>query len=295
MDTGSGSSVPRRTLGLALRQARERAGLLVKDAAAVLDCSAQTVWRIEKGEVSTRIGNVSLLCDAYQVEPDLREALIGLAKETKSRGWWHAYGDVVPTWFELYVGLEQTASMIQIYEPCLVPGLLQSADYMGSVIRADRPSWSAEQVETRIALKQSRQRLLTRPFPEPPRLAVILAESVLYARAAPVGVMRAQIWHLLKATEMPNVSIRILATAAGPHRASVSGPFTLLHFPEEKGTAPPSTIYSESLTGAIYLDKPPEIEVYRQVWYSIVDLALTEQESVHLLAKVLKELNDFES
>jgi hypothetical protein len=100
-------------------------------------------------------------CTLYGVPEKMRDVFLGLARETKSRGWWHAYGDVVPAWFELYVGLEQAAATIRTYDPALVPGLLQSGEYMGAVIRADRPELSEDEVTTRISLKRSRQQLLT--------------------------------------------------------------------------------------------------------------------------------------
>jgi transcriptional regulator with XRE-family HTH domain len=295
MDYQGGSTVPRRTLGIALRQARESAGFMVKDAANLLNCSNQTVWRMETGNASTKVASVMVLCDAYGVSDDMREALLGLAKESRSRGWWHAYGDVVPAWFELYVGLEQAASEVLIYEPSLVPGLLQSGDYMGAVIRADRPELSDDEVAKRIELKQSRQELLTRAYPPPPNLSVIMSEAALAARALPLGVMRKQLWHLLQTTQITQLSIRILPLTAGPHRASVTGAFTFLRFRQENGNTPPSTIYGENLTGAIYLDKPSEIEAYRAVWDSISSLALTEQQSLDEMKRILKELNDHES
>jgi transcriptional regulator with XRE-family HTH domain len=295
MEYAVGSTVPRRTLGLALRRAREKAGLLVKDAATLLNCSTQTIWRLENGLVSTKVAAVMVLCDAYGVDEPMREVLLGLAKESKSRGWWHAYGDVVPAWFELYVGLEQAASEVLIYELNLIPGLLQSGDYMSAVIRADRPDLTDDEITTRIALKQSRQQLLTRAYPPPPQLSVIMSEAALATRALPEGVMRKQLWHLLQVTQIQQLSIRILPLTAGPHRGSVSGAFTFLRFREESGNVAPSTVYSENLTGAIYLDKPSEIESYETVWAAISEAALTEQQSQDQMKRILKELNDSES
>jgi hypothetical protein len=225
----------------------------------------------------------------------MRDVFLGLARETKSRGWWHAYGDVVPAWFELYVGLEQAAATIRTYDPALVPGLLQSGEYMGAVIRADRPELSEDEVTTRISLKRSRQQLLTRSFPEPPRTEVIIGEAALMAEPEAEGAMRAQLWHLLKATELDNVSLRVLPIARGPHRASVAGAFTLLDFRQENGSTPPATVYAENLTGAIYLDKPSEISVYGKAWESIASKALDEGASIDLMSTLLKELNDRES
>jgi transcriptional regulator with XRE-family HTH domain len=295
MEPSAGSTVPRRTLGIGLRQAREKAGVKLKDAAAALDVSQQTMWRIENGTTSSRPADVLHLCTLYEVEPRMRDVFLGLARETKSKGWWHAYGDVLPAWFELYVGLESSASRIRTYGPSVVPGLLQSRDYTAAVMRAERPELSDDDLGAYISLKQSRQQILTRAFPPPPRLEVILGEAVLLAEPGVDGAMRAQLWHLLKATELDNVSIRVLPLITGPHPASVCGSFTLLEFPEEKGNTPPRTVYAENLTGAIYLDRPGETDAYRKVVTSIAALALDEGASIERISGRLKELNDRES
>lgn len=289
-DTAVGSTVPRRTLGVTLRAARERAEMSVRQAATAIGVSPQTVWRIETGQVASKSVTVQALCGEYGVPAEMTEVLKALAKETRSRGWWHAHGDIVPAWFELYVALEQTATRIRVFESTLVPGLLQARDYMAAVIRADLPE--QDQVDARVALKQNRQQLLTRSFPPPPQLQVVIGEAVLMAE--PPSVMRPQLWHLLQATDLPAVSVRVLPLTAGPHRASVAGAFTLLDFPAENGNTPPSTVYSENLTGAIYLDKPAEIAAYELAWQALDKAALDPEQSRTLMKQRLKELNDRE-
>lgn len=288
------STVPRRSLGIGLRAAREKAGVKVKEAAELLGVSEQTVWRIEQGTTSTKPPYVLALCDAYGVTDGMREVFLGLSRETRSRGWWHAYGDVLPTWFEAYVGLEQAAKSIRIFDPAMIPGLLQCREYTGAFIRVERPDLSEDEVHKLIELKQSRQELLTRAFPATPTVEAIISEAVFMAEPEPAGVMRRQVWHLLKATELPNVSIRILDRRVGPHPASVAGAFRMLDFPEQNGNTPPPTVYSENLTGALYLDKAPEIDAYARAWTAIRDAALDKQQTIELLTAKLKELNDRE-
>ena len=120
--------MPRRQLGRHLRQLREAAGITVKAAAESLEWSAPKLWRIEKGLTSMRAFDVKAMCEIYGVDERTTEALISLAKATKDPGWWHAYGETVPAWFELYVGLEEAASGLRTYEPELIPGLLQTPD-----------------------------------------------------------------------------------------------------------------------------------------------------------------------
>jgi transcriptional regulator with XRE-family HTH domain len=291
----NGSTVPRRSLGIALESARKRAGITMQVAADRVGVSVQTIRRVERGEVSTRPSTVEVLCDFYGIDARMRDVLIGLAKESKSRGWWHSYGDVIPRWFELFVSLEQTARRIREYAPQLVPGLLQHSGYMGVVIRTDLPHLDDGDVAARIRLRQERQQLLTRSFPAPPELEVIISEAVLLSEPSADGVMRQQVWHLLKATELPGVTIRVLPISANPHRSSSTGAWTLMDFVAENGNTPPATVYSEDLTGAIYLDKPSEIDVYEAVWAALDGLVLTPDQSIELMSQRLKELTDREA
>src|SRR5579859_3041333 len=134
----TGSTVPRRQLGRYLRELRNRERLTVKAAAEKLEWSEAKIWRIETGQTSLRSLDVEAMCRVYAAPTDLTEALMGLAKETKAKGWWQAYGDVIPENFDVYLGLEEAASQLAWYEPELVPGLLQTADYARAVIKADK-------------------------------------------------------------------------------------------------------------------------------------------------------------
>jgi len=295
-ESAAGSTIPRRILGVALRQARMRAGKTQVEAAEAIDQSEQTVRRIEQGTVPTPAGKVDNLCRLYGSPEQSREALKALARETKStaRRWWHSYGDVVPTWFEVYVALEQMASRKRCFDPLLITGLLQSDGYIEHAIRAVEPKQSDEDVAASAEVRRSRQQLLSRTFPAPLRLDAIVAEPVLLVDL-PDGVMRAQLWKLLKATELPNVTLRVLPLSAGLHRASVTGAFALLDFPDE-GVSPaaPTTVYSENRTGAIYSDAPPEVTSYEEDWTALEGAVLDADHTVKLLSHRLKELVDRE-
>ncbi len=136
MTVEAGSTVPRRQLGRYLRRVREEAGITREAAARELEWSVQKLWRIENGAISMRAIDVRNMAELYRVDSELTQGLMALARETKSRGWWHAYGDAIPSFFELYVGLEGAAEKIRAYEPELIPGLLQTEDYIRRVIQA---------------------------------------------------------------------------------------------------------------------------------------------------------------
>ncbi|GAB1640939.1 helix-turn-helix domain-containing protein [Krasilnikovia sp. MM14-A1259] len=294
-DAAVGSTVPRRILGIALRRFRTKAGKTMREAAEAIGQSEQSVRRIEQGAVSTPAGKVANLCELYGVPTQTRQALVQLAKETKSTAarWWHSYADVVPAWFELYVALEATAFRLRCFDPLLVNGLLQADAYMEQAIKAVEPNLTEEDIDARAELRRSRQRHLAR-FPDPLRLEVIISEAVLLAEL-PEGVMRRQLWHLLQANELSHVQVRVLPLAAGLHRAVVAGAFTALDFAAEDGAVAASTVYSESQTGAIYLDAPSEVAEYQGVWEALEASSLDKTDSVELISKRMKELNDRES
>ena len=285
------STVPRRQLGRHLRQFRAQARVSVAAAADHLGCSVQKVWRIEKGACPVRMGDVRELCDCYGVDAAMTEVLLGLARQTRAKGWWHSYGDAIPEWFELYVSLEAAATRIRTFSAALVHGLLQAPAYMDSIFEADRPEMNEAERRERVAVKTERRGLLTRHFPPPPQLEVIIWEPVLRCPTDTPGALDQQLFHLLEAQHLPNVSIRVLPLAAGPHRASVTGEFTILDFLTEGAYPEPTTVYMESRTGALYLDRPHEVQIYNEIWASLATKALSEEESSKLITAIMREMN----
>ncbi|WP_433124652.1 helix-turn-helix domain-containing protein [Micromonospora sp. CA-240977] len=287
-----GSTVPRRQLGRLLRQFRNEAGVTLDAAAEALEYSRQKIWRLECGQGSVRVLDVKAMCELYGVSPEMTEAMRGLAAETKSKGWWHAYGDAVPNWFELYVGLESAASRLRGFDETLIPGILQTKGYADALFRLGR-MLSDEERERAVQVRLQRQALLSRRLPPAPRLESVLSEAVLRRTVDGPSVMTAQLDHLLKLSQLPNVSVRVLPLAAGPQPGAVAGTFMILDFPATKGgrTAPePSVVYSESLTGALYLDKPDELTAYDRVWRGLDALALGEAESTDMIKRIAGEM-----
>jgi len=286
-----GSTVPRRQLGRYLRQLREEAGITVKAAADALEWSTPRLWRIEKGAVPMRALDTKNMCQLYAATPEVTEALMGLARETKARGWWHAYGDAVPVWFELYVGLETAATRLRKYEPELVPGLLQTKAYATETFQIVRPDIDSDDLDRSVAIRLKRQTLLTRTVPDAPALEIILNEAALRRPIRDRGAMAAQLRHIVDVAALPNVTVQVLPLATGLHKAMTCGPFTILDFPP--GTAgregEPPTVYGGNLTGALYLDKPAEVDAYVDVWDSLSGVSLSETESVEIILAISRE------
>jgi transcriptional regulator with XRE-family HTH domain len=285
-----GSTVPRRQLGRYLRQLREEAQITVKSAAEELEWSAPKIWRIESGATSMRALDVEAMCKIYGAPTEITQILMGLAKETKAKGWWHSYGDAIPVWFELYVGLESAASRIRQYEPELITGSLQTEAYATEVFRIADPKMTDAEIERRVAVRLGRQDLLARTRPPVPHLDVVLTEAALRRPLTRAGAMSEQLLHINEMSDLPNVSVRVVPLSAKLHRGAMAGgSFVILDFPTNGAHPEPSTVYSEGLTGALYLDKPEEIAAYNELWVDLAPSCLTEPQSKKLIAAIAKE------
>jgi transcriptional regulator with XRE-family HTH domain len=288
----TGSTVPRRQLGRYLRDLRNRQRITVKTAAEKLEWSETKIWRIETGQTSLRSHDVEIMCRIYAAPPDLTEALMGLAKETKAKGWWHAYGDVIPENFDIYLGLEEASSQLAWYEPELVPGLLQTGDYARVVISADKPDVDAGEIDRRVQLRIERQALIRRPT-APLELRVVLNESILRRPVGGRDVMAAQLGSLAETAALPNVKLRVVPFSAGLHHGLMTGPFEILRFPlnGDGHDSEPSTVYVDGYTGDLYLDKPAELKQYADAFESIWAAAAGEAASSALIRASVKELS----
>lgn len=287
----SGSTVPRRQLGRYLRELRENAYITVSAAAKKLEWSAPRIWRYETGQVAMHPNDVEAMCRVYGASPETIETLRALARETKAHGWWHSYGDAIKDWFKLYVGLEAAATKIRKYEADLVPGLLQTVEYMRELIALDQPELPEAECQAKVEVRLRRQRLLVRAVPRAPQLEVILSESVLRRPLGDSGVMARQLDSLIVASQQHNISIRVLPLAAGLHRWASTGTFSILDFPTDVREPEPTTIYMDGPCGAVYLDKAHEIEIYEQAWRSLAERALGSDESREFIAAIAKEMN----
>lgn len=278
-------TVRRVVLGKRLQDLRERAGLSIEEAAGALDVNQATIRRMEKAEVGLKPVYVEKLLRTYGVDDaDTVEGFVTLAREANEPGWWHRYRDVLPTWFGTFVSLEGEAAIIRGYEPQYVPGLLQTADYARAILRAGLPHASAAEIEQLVQLRLERQGLLSRA--DGPALWMVIDEAVLRRQVAPTPVMRAQVDRLVEAAELSNVTLQVLPFAAGAH-AAMYGPFQIFRFnlPEL-----PDLVYSESLTGAIYLDERSDVSAYLEALDRICAMAVPAPDVAAILARLRKEI-----
>ncbi|MFI5975589.1 helix-turn-helix domain-containing protein [Streptomyces sp. NPDC051452] len=273
-------------LGKRLQELREAAGLSRDEAARVLRVASATVRRMEMAEVALKIPYVQVLLSTYGVALEEAVAFVRLAEEANQPGWWQRFHDVLPDWFSLYVSLEGAARVIRSYEPHFVPGLLQTEEYARAVMEAGTIGQSEPaSVERHVSLRMERQRLLERD--DPPHLWVIMDETVLRRPvSARPEVLRDQLDRLLEYAERDRVTLQIAEFAAGPHPGTYA-PFTLFRFAEPEL---PDMVFTEYLTGALYLDSRREVAAHLEVLDHMTALAASAQHTKKVLRRYRERL-----
>jgi transcriptional regulator with XRE-family HTH domain len=279
-----GPTVLRILLGAQLRRLREAKGISREDAGYLIRASESKISRMELGRVGFKERDIADLLSLYGItRQEERAALLALARQANTPGWWQRYGDILPGWFQTYLGLEEAATLIRTYEVQFVPGLLQTEDYARAVITHGNPGAPAEEIERRVSLRMKRQQLLARS--DAPQLWAVVDEAALRRTMGSPAVMAAQLEHLIKASELPNVTLQVLPFHVGTHAAE-AGAFTILRFPEPDL---PDVVYIEQLTGALYLDKRDDVDAYMAAVDRLSVESTPPRGTVETLSKILQE------
>ncbi|WP_030169877.1 helix-turn-helix domain-containing protein [Spirillospora albida] len=268
-----------------LRRLREERGLTIEQVADLAggEWNPSTLGRWEKGDRRIRPVDLRHLLDVYDVHGEQREALITLAREARQRGWWQIYADVLPTEYSTYIGLETEAREMYTYQQQLIPGILQTADYLRAVIRAARPDDDAETVERRVAVRLDRQKILAGPHPM--RLWAVIDEAAIRRVVGGPQVMRAQLEQLAGFAEQPGIQLQVLPFRAGAH-ASMATSFVLLGF-----DAPdPDVVYLDTGMGALFVEDATNVAGYKLVFDHLRAAAQSPRESVRLFRAAAQDL-----
>ncbi len=277
----SGPTALRIALGSQLRRLREAHGITCEAAGQVIRASASKISRVEHGRVSMKQRDLADLLTLYGVTGEAERAdVLRLAREAARPGWWHQYGEILPGWFEFYVGLESAASRIRTYEMQFVPGLLQTPEYARAVIRGGHPAAPADEIARRVSLRMKRQQILSRP--DGPKLWAVMDETALRRRLGGPGVMEAQLDRLIELAAEPNIALHVVTLQSGYH-AAAAGSFSILRF-----AAPelPDVVYLEQLTSALYLDKRRDVDHYSAVMDQLCVQAGRRVPTVEVLARI---------
>jgi transcriptional regulator with XRE-family HTH domain len=283
-DAPAEATVLRMLLGAQLRRLREAGGISPEQAGYEIRASRSKISRMETGRVGFKLRDVEDLLTIYGVtDGQQRSEVLALARQTSAPNWWAKYGDILPAWFETYLGLESAALTIRTFEVQFVPGLFQTEDYARAVTRLGHHSAAADEIERRVALRIKRQDVLTRP--DPPRVWAVMDEAVLRRPYGGAAVMRAQLRRLAEAAALPHVTLQAVPFTRGGH-AGASGAFSILRFQERDL---PDVVYIEQLTSALYLDQRPDVEHYLEVVDQLSGEALTPAETAAFIEQVARE------
>ena len=282
----TGPTVLRMLLGAQLRRLRDARGITLERAGYEIRASHSKMSRIELGRVSFKERDVTDLLTLYGVtDPREREALCALARQAGEQGWWHSYSDILPQWFEFYIGLERAADRIRTYQVQFVPGLLQTEDYARAVVLLEHADDPPDEITRRVKLRMMRQKLLTEP--DAPGVWAVMDDAALRRPIGGPEVMRGQLRHLIEIAALPNVTLQVIPFGAGGH-AAAGGPFSILRFPEPDL---PDVVYLEQLTSALYLDKRQDTDHYLAVMERLCLEALPTDETPVVLKGVLQEFS----
>jgi hypothetical protein len=286
MPARSSPTVKRRRLAAELRRYREAARLTIDEVAERLEWSTAKISRIENARVGVLPRDVKFLLTTYGLsdQDEAWDVLLILARESRQRGWWQQYGEAVPDWFEVYVGLEAEAATIFAYDAEFVHGILQTEDYAWAVHKAQLITASNGEIDKLVKVRMARQEILRSS--DAPQLWLVLNEAVIRRVVGNGTIMREQLERLIEASQLPNLTLQVVPFNAGAH-AAMDGSFILLGFPEPTD---PQIVYIEYHTGALYLEKPAEVTRYRLMFDHLRASALPVDASRSLMARVAEEL-----
>jgi transcriptional regulator with XRE-family HTH domain len=285
MNARAGATVVRMLVGHQLRLLREAAGVTTDQAAEEIRASCAKISRMENGRVGFKARDVADLLTLYGVTGGQKRAqLLELARRANTPGWWTAHSDILPGWFEAYLGLEAAASVIRTFELQFVHGLFQTEAYARAVTMLGHKATPAEEIDRRVSLRLKRQDLLTSP--EPPRVWSVIDEAALRRPVGGRSVMRGQLRHLTQVAELPRVTIQVVPFGSGAH-AAASSSFSILRFGEPEL---PDVVYIELLTTALYLEKRDEVDHYMEVINHLSTQALTPDRTTRFLNEITREI-----
>lgn len=268
-------TIRRRRLARILRDLREESGQTLDIASKQSGIPRATLGKLETADLK-RIRPVHLdsLAQLYKVDEGTWNGLHQLAKDANERGWWSKYKDVFKA-----TGLpsfEVEASYIRVYETQVIPGLLQTPNYIRAVFTGTS-AFPEDRVQRHVDARMERQEILDRLYP--PEYVAIIDEAALRRQAGSRTVMREQLLHLAEMALRPRATIHILPFSTGLHAATL-GAFQIMDFPEPRD---PTIGYTETPTSTVYVEEGEEIARYETMWREVHNSALTAAQSIEFL------------
>jgi hypothetical protein len=275
-------TVRRRRLGQELRRLRELKGMTAEEVAERLLVSQSKISRLENGRRSISQRDVRDLCNVYEVEDQrIVDSLMQMAKDSRQQGWWHTFGDIP---YSVYIGLETDAASLRVYDPQVVPGLLQTRQYAEALIAGALPETAPADIEKRVQVRMRRQERITAPE-NPLRLWTVLDEAALRRVVGNKALMREQLEHLVEQSQLPHVTVQVIPFEMGAH-PGLNGQYAILEFPD---AADSSVVYIEGVTSDLYLEKANDVQKYSVMYEHLRAQALNVEQSRQFIADIAKE------
>ncbi|MFI1875635.1 helix-turn-helix domain-containing protein [Streptomyces venezuelae] len=275
-------TVRRGRLGQELRRLRELKGMTAEEVAERLLVSQSKISRLENGRRSISQRDVRDLCGVYEVEDHrVVDSLMQMAKDSRQQGWWHSFGDIP---YSVYIGLETDAASLRVYDPQVVPGLLQTRAYAEALITGALPETTPTDIEKRVQVRMRRQDRISAPD-MPLRLWTVLDESALRRVVGSRHLMRDQLEHLVEQSQLPHVTVQVIPFEMGAH-PGLNGQYAILEFPD---AADSSVVYIEGVTSDLYLEKANDVQQYSVMYEHLRAQALNVEQSRQLIADIAKD------
>ncbi|MFF4170796.1 helix-turn-helix domain-containing protein [Streptomyces sp. NPDC001744] len=275
-------TVRRRRLGQELRKLREAKNMTAEQVAERLLVSQSKISRLENGRRSISQRDVRDLCGVYEVEDErMVDSLMQMAKDSRQQGWWHAFGDIP---YSVYIGLETDAESLRMYEPQIIPGLLQTHAYAEAVIAGALPESTPADIEKRVQVRTRRQERI-RDEERPLRLWAVIDEGALHRIVGSRQLMVQQLEHLLEQSQLPHVTVQVMPFEMGAH-PGISGQYSILEFPD---TSDSSVVYIEGVTSDLYLEKAQDVGKYSVMYEHLRAQALNVDQTREFIVKMAKK------
>ncbi|MFF6778548.1 helix-turn-helix domain-containing protein [Streptomyces sp. NPDC012637] len=275
-------TVRRRRLGQELRRLREAKGMTAEQVADRLLVSQSKISRLENGRRSISQRDVRDLCGVYEVEDDrVVDSLMQMAKDSRQQGWWHAFGDIP---YSVYIGLETDAESLRVYEPQIIPGLLQTHGYAEAVIAGALPESTPADIDKRVTVRTRRQDRI-KDDERPLRLWAVIDEGALRRLVGNRQLMVEQLEHLVEQSHLPHVTVQVLPFHMGAH-PGISGHYAILEFPD---TSDSSVVYIEGVTSDLYLEKAQDVAKYSVMYEHLRAQALNVEDTREFVTEIAKQ------
>jgi transcriptional regulator with XRE-family HTH domain len=264
-----------RALGAALRQAREAKGLLLRELAAALQRDNGVLSRWETGERTPKPEQVAQILTRLGIDGDRYDEIMTLAYGTDESQWVATTLPEQKQQMAAYIDREQKATRIVEVAPLLVPGLLQTSDYINAIMTAG--GVPTDEIENRIKSRIGRRHVIDKP--KPADLLVLLGQGALSQDVGGRQVTIEQVQHLQDMAAKPNIELRIMPNGRGWH-PGLEGPFLIVN---SDGA---DIAFVETRRSMLMLHEEGDVATYRHAVERIMRITVDPDSSIRFLASL---------